>query len=72
MDLRLSPEDETFRGDVRAWAEAHLPASIRVKVEGHQRLDPEETRCWARILGRQQALDSCDSNRIDLRKIFKF
>jgi alkylation response protein AidB-like acyl-CoA dehydrogenase len=50
MDLNFSAEEECFRGEVRAFVAAKLPAAIRDKVLGHKRLDREDFLAWVRIL----------------------
>ena len=50
MDLKLSVEDKAFRGEVRAFLAAELPAEIRHKVENNLPVSkPEQTR-WQKIL----------------------
>jgi alkylation response protein AidB-like acyl-CoA dehydrogenase len=44
MDLRLSPEDEAFRTEVRAFLDTALPASIREKTARDEMVE------WHRIL----------------------
>ena len=50
MDLNFSAEEERFRGEVRAFVAAKLPAAIRAKVLGHKRLEREDFLAWVRIL----------------------
>jgi alkylation response protein AidB-like acyl-CoA dehydrogenase len=50
MDLRLSPEDEAFRTEVRAFLDTALPASIREKTAREERISRDEMVEWHRIL----------------------
>jgi alkylation response protein AidB-like acyl-CoA dehydrogenase len=52
MDLRLklSPEDEAFRLEVRAFVEENLPADTRRRVETGKRLRREDFVTWQKIL----------------------
>src|SRR5690606_31748040 len=50
MDLRLSPEDEAFRNEVRAFLDASLPATIREKTSREERISRDEMIEWHRIL----------------------
>jgi alkylation response protein AidB-like acyl-CoA dehydrogenase len=50
MDLRFTPDEISFREEVRAFMRAALPAAIRRKmVEGH-RLVKDDIVTWQRIL----------------------
>ena len=51
MDLDFTPEQQAFRGDIRAWVAAHLPQDIAAKVHSGQRLHRDDLQRWARILG---------------------
>ena len=51
MDLAFTPEEQTFREDVRAWVHAHLPADISHKVHNALRLSRDDHQRWAKILG---------------------
>ncbi len=50
MDLHFTSAEQAFREEVRAFAQAKLPADIRAKVLGHQRLEKEDYIRWHRIL----------------------
>ncbi len=50
MDLRYTPEEITFRDEVRAFFRTALPAPIRRKMELGQRLAKEDIVTWQRIL----------------------
>lgn len=53
MDLHFTSAEQAFREEVRAFAQAKLPADIRAKVLGHQRLEKEDYIRWHRILHAQ-------------------
>ncbi len=53
MDLNYSAEEEGFRGEVRAWIAANLPADIREKVERFAELPKSDMQRWHRILAAQ-------------------
>ena len=50
MDLRPTAAEEAFREEVRDFVEAQLPADIRDKVLGHQRMEKDDYVRWHRIL----------------------
>ena len=50
MDLSYSPEELTFRNDVRGWLAANLPQDIRDKVVGYKSLARDDYIRWHRIL----------------------
>jgi len=50
MDLRESPEDVAFRGEVREFVATHLPPEIRERVLGFRRVPREDYVTWQRIL----------------------
>jgi pimeloyl-CoA dehydrogenase large subunit len=50
MDLRFTPEENTFRDEVRTFLRAALPESIRRKMIEGQRLAKEDLVGWQRIL----------------------
>ena len=50
MDLSYSPEEQSFRHEVRAWLAANLPADIRDKVVGYRSLSKEDFVRWHKIL----------------------
>jgi len=53
MDLTLSPAEQAFEAEVRAFIGAQLPADIREKVRLDRFLDREDFMRWQQILGRQ-------------------
>ncbi len=53
MDLRLSPEELAFRGEVTAFIDANLPAGIRRRMEQGAHLEGEDIVAWHKILHRQ-------------------
>ena len=53
MDLSFTPEEQSFREEIRAWVGAHLPASISHKVHNASRLSREDMQTWAKILGQK-------------------
>ena len=50
MDLRESPETQTFRAEVAAFVATHLPPDIRAKVLGFLRIERQDYVRWQRIL----------------------
>jgi pimeloyl-CoA dehydrogenase large subunit len=50
MDLRFTPEENTFRAEVRAFMKENLPPSIRSKMIEGRRLGKEDLVAWQRIL----------------------
>ena len=50
MDLSYSAEELSFRGEVREWLSANLPADIRDKVVNYYGLSKDEYLRWHRIL----------------------
>jgi alkylation response protein AidB-like acyl-CoA dehydrogenase len=50
MDLRESPETQTFRAEVAGFVAAHLPPGIRAKVLGFLRIERQDYVRWQRIL----------------------
>jgi alkylation response protein AidB-like acyl-CoA dehydrogenase len=50
MDLSFTPEQETFRREVRAWIAQAMPPHIAKKAKEHAHFEPEEQREWHRIL----------------------
>jgi hypothetical protein len=51
MDLRFTPEQQTFREEIRSWVAASLPADISHKVHQSLRLSRDDLQRWARLLG---------------------
>ena len=42
MDLSFTPEEEAFRGEVRSWLDANLPAEWRHRALGGYREEEDE------------------------------
>ncbi len=53
MDLTLSPDEQRFEGEVRAFIAAHLPDDIREKVRLDRHLGRDDFMRWQQILGQQ-------------------
>lgn len=53
MDLTLSPAEQAFEAEVRAFIGANLPADIREKVRLDRFLDRDDFMRWQQILGHQ-------------------
>ncbi len=53
MDLAFTPEEQTFREEIRAWVKTHLPADLSHKVHNALRLTRDDMQNWAKILGRK-------------------
>jgi alkylation response protein AidB-like acyl-CoA dehydrogenase len=53
MDLVFTPEEQSFRQEVREWVEANLPTDISSKVHQGLRLTRDDMQTWAKILGRK-------------------
>ena len=53
MDLAFTPEEQTFREEIRAWVRANLPADISHKVHNALQLTRDDHQRWARILGQK-------------------
>jgi alkylation response protein AidB-like acyl-CoA dehydrogenase len=53
MDLTFTPEEQTFREDIRAWVKANLPQDISRKVHNALRLSRDDMQRWAKILGKK-------------------
>ena len=53
MDLNYTPEEESFRAEVRAFLSAELPADIRDKVNLGRRLRKDDLVRWQKILYRR-------------------
>ncbi len=51
MDLAFTPEEQAFRGEIRAWVSANLPADISNKVHNALHLTRDDMQRWAKILG---------------------
>jgi alkylation response protein AidB-like acyl-CoA dehydrogenase len=50
MDLRDTPEEAAFRGELRAWLEEHLPEELQGHRGGAARFDRPDMRQWSRAL----------------------
>ena len=53
MDLNFTPDEQTFRLQIRDWVAKNLPPDISRKVHNAIRLNKEEMQRWARILGKE-------------------
>ena len=53
MDLAFTPEEQTFREDIRAWVHDALPDDISQKVHNALRLSRDDMQRWAKILGKK-------------------
>jgi len=53
MDLNYTPQEQSFRAEVRAFVNAKLPADIRDKVKGGKRLGKDDFLRWQKILHAQ-------------------
>jgi alkylation response protein AidB-like acyl-CoA dehydrogenase len=53
MDLAFTPEEQTFREDIRAWVRASLPQDIAHKVHNALHLTRDDMQRWAKILGKK-------------------
>ena len=50
MDLDLTPQEEAFRHEVRAFVDANLPPATRQKVLNGESLGKDETAQWHKAL----------------------
>ncbi|OGB29111.1 MAG: pimeloyl-CoA dehydrogenase large subunit [Burkholderiales bacterium RIFCSPLOWO2_12_FULL_61_40] len=53
MDLAFTPEEQTFREEIRAWVGANLPAELSHKVHNAHHLTRDDLQSWAKILGKK-------------------
>ena len=53
MDLNFTPEELSFRKDIRQWVAENLPADISHKVRNALRLSRDDLQRWAKILGKK-------------------
>ncbi len=53
MDLAFTPEEQSFREEVRAWVRANLPDDISHKVHNALHLTRDDMQRWAKILGKK-------------------
>ena len=50
MDLKYTPEEESFRAEVRVFLEAELPADIRARMRLGRRIPKDDLTRWQKIL----------------------
>jgi alkylation response protein AidB-like acyl-CoA dehydrogenase len=50
MDMSFTPEQEAFRGEVRAWIRAAMPRHIRAKAEVDANFEMNEVMEWHKVL----------------------
>ncbi len=53
MDLNYSPEETTFRDEVRAWLDQNLPRGLRDKVLHYKELSKDDLFRWHQILAQK-------------------
>lgn len=53
MDLSFTPEQESFRQEVRDWVKEAMPPHFRAKADTYDHFNPDEMREWHRILYRR-------------------
>jgi Acyl-CoA dehydrogenases len=53
MDLAFTPEEQSFREEVRAWVRDNLPQDIAHKVHNALHLTRDDMQRWAKILGQK-------------------
>jgi len=53
MDLAFTPEETTFRMEIRDWVKNNLPTDISYKVHNAYRLTKDDMQRWAKILGKK-------------------
>ena len=53
MDLNFTPEEQSFRQQIRQWVADNLPADISHKVRNALRLSRDDMQRWAKILGKK-------------------
>ena len=53
MDLSFTPEEQTFREEIRGWVAQNLPRDISDKVRNAVRLTRDDMQRWAKILGQK-------------------
>ncbi|MGJ7520018.1 acyl-CoA dehydrogenase family protein [Variovorax sp. LT1P1] len=53
MDLSFTPEEQTFREEIRAWVKENLPSEISHKVHNALELTRDDLQNWAKILGKK-------------------
>jgi alkylation response protein AidB-like acyl-CoA dehydrogenase len=53
MDMTYSPEEQTFRNEVRTWLAGNLPSELRDKVTQYGHLSKDELIRWHKILAKK-------------------
>ena len=53
MDLKFTPEEEKFRGEVRAFFDAELPKDVRTKLELGRHISKDDMVRWQKIMHRK-------------------
>jgi len=53
MDLAFTPEEQSFREEIRAWVRTNLPAPLAHKVHNGLHLTRDDLQGWGKILGRK-------------------
>ncbi len=53
MDLSFTPEEQSFREEIRAWVKDNLPQEISHKVHNALELTRDDMQRWAKILGQK-------------------
>ncbi len=53
MDLAFTPQEQTFREEIRAWVKENLPEDISHKVHHALELTRDDMQRWAKILGKK-------------------
>jgi len=53
MGLSFTPDEQTFREEIRDWVKANLPGDIAHKVHSALRLTRDDMQRWAKILGKK-------------------
>jgi hypothetical protein len=53
MDLSFTPEEQSFREEIRAWVKDNLPQDISHKVHNALELTRDDMQRWAKILGKK-------------------
>jgi alkylation response protein AidB-like acyl-CoA dehydrogenase len=53
MDLNYSPEEASFREEVRSWLNANLPKDLKDKVASYEHLSKDDLLRWHKILAKK-------------------
>ena len=53
MDLAFTPQEQSFREEIRAWVQENLPHDISHKVHHALELTRDDMQRWAKILGKK-------------------